>query len=213
MTEIMPVLPLWVDVTAMSTTALYGAATARSRNVPISGTLFAGILCGAAGGMVRDLLLGLEPVAITGPYYLPWILFATVIGAFLFYRFISKKIPYLVLRGIAIGLLIAIGCQKALIHDVPFVSIILCGVLTATVGGMALDALTGHRSAVFSQAHWFATALIIGSLVFYGLTVTTNFYIATLIAVLVTASLYVLSVIRNWPSPKWPNESDDTSSS
>lgn len=212
MTEIMPVLPLWVDVTAMSTTALYGAATARSRNVPISGTLIAGILCGAAGGMVRDLLLGLEPVAITGPYYLPWILFASVIGAFLFYRFISKKIPYLVLRGVAIGLLIAIGCQKALIHDVPFVSIILCGVLTATVGGMALDALTEHRSAVFSQAHWFATALIMGSLVFYGLTVATNFYIATPIAVLVTAALYVLSVIRNWPSPKWPNESDDTSS-
>jgi uncharacterized membrane protein YeiH len=86
-------------------------------------------------------------------------------------------------------------------------------VLTATAGGMALDALTGQRSAVFSQAHWFATALIMGSLVFYVLTVTTNFYIATPIAVLVTAALYVLSVTRNWPSPKWPNESDDTSSS
>jgi uncharacterized membrane protein YeiH len=60
-------LPLWVDVTAMSTTAMYGAATARSRNVPVAGTLFAGILGGAAGGIVRDLLLGLEPIAITGP--------------------------------------------------------------------------------------------------------------------------------------------------
>lgn len=168
-------------------------------------------MAGAAGGMVRDLLLGLEPVAISGPYYLPWILFAAVIGAFLFYGFISQKLPYLILRGIAIGLLISIGCQKALMHDAPFVSIILCGVLTATAGGMALDALTGHRSAVFSQAHWFATSLIIGSLVFYGLTITTNFYIATASAVLVTASLYVLSVIRNWPSPKWPNESDDMS--
>ena len=211
MIEAIPVLPLWVDVTAMSTTAMYGAATARSRNVPIAGTLFAGILAGAAGGMVRDLLLGLEPVAISGPYYLPWILFAAVIGAFLFYGFISQKLPYLILRGIAIGLLISIGCQKALMHDAPFVSIILCGVLTATAGGMALDALTSHRSAVFSQAHWFATSLIIGSLVFYGLTITINFYIATASAVLVTASLYVLSVIRNWPSPKWPNESDDMS--
>jgi hypothetical protein len=47
--------------------------------------------------------------------------------------------------------------------------------------------------------------------VFYGLTITTNFYIATASAVLVTASLYVLSVVRNWSSPKWPNESDDMS--
>ncbi|MFY9138013.1 TRIC cation channel family protein [Zwartia sp.] len=59
MVEILPTLPLWVDVTAISTTAIYGAATARSRNVPVAETLFAGILGGAAGGMARDVLLGL----------------------------------------------------------------------------------------------------------------------------------------------------------
>jgi uncharacterized membrane protein YeiH len=201
MVETLPTLPLWVDVTAMSTTAMYGAATARSRNVPIAGTLFAGILGGTAGGMVRDLLLGLEPVAITGPYYFPWILLATVFGAFFFYKVISQKVPYLVLKGVAIGLLIAIGCQKALMHEVPFVSIILLGVLTATVGGMAIDTLTGHR----------ATALIIGSLVFYGLTIGTNFYIATAGATLTATVLYVTSVLRNWPSPMWPKEDTDMS--
>ncbi len=211
MVETLPTLPLWVDVTAMSTTAMYGAATARSRNVPIAGTLFAGILGGTAGGMVRDLLLGLEPVAITGPYYFPWILLATVFGAFFFYKVISQKVPYLVLKGVAIGLLIAIGCQKALMHEVPFVSIILLGVLTATVGGMAIDTLTGHRAAVFSQAHWFATALIIGSLVFYGLTIGTNFYIATAGATLTATVLYVTCVLRNWPSPMWPKEDTDMS--
>jgi len=211
MVETLPTLPLWVDVTAMATTAIYGAATARSRNVPIAGTLFAGILGGAAGGMARDLLLGLEPIAITGPYYFPWILVATVFGAFFFYNFISQKVPFLVLKGVAIGLLISIGCQKALMHGVPFVSIILCGVLTATVGGMVIDALSLHRAAVFSQAHWFATALIIGSLVFYGLTITTHFYIATAGATLTAAALYVTSALRNWPSPTWPKEDKDMS--
>jgi uncharacterized membrane protein YeiH len=94
---------------------------------------------------------------------------------------------------------------------VPFVSIILCGVLTATVGGMAIDTLTRHRAAVFSQAHWFATALIIGSLVFYGLTISTDFYIATAGATITTAVLYVTSVLRNWPSPTWPKEDTDMS--
>ncbi len=211
MVETMPSLPLWVDVTAMATTAMYGAATARSRNVPIAGTLFAGILGGAAGGIVRDLLLGLQPVAITGPYYFPWILVSAVFGVFFFYKFISAKVPYLVLKGVAIGLLISIGCQKALIHEVPFVSVILCGVLTATVGGMAIDTLTQHRATVFSQAHWFATALIIGSLVFYGLTISVNFYVATAGATITAAVLYVTSVLRNWPSPTWPEEGSDMS--
>lgn len=211
MTEIMLELPLWLDIAAMSTTAVFGAATARSRNVPIAGTLIAGILTGALGGVARDLLLGLQPAAISGPHYLPWIVFAAVLGAVLFYGFISKKLPYLILHGVAIGLLIVIGCQKAIAHQAPFISVILCGVFTATVGGMALDALTQHRATVFSQAHWFASALILGSIFFSILTININFYIAAVFATALVATLYVTSVVRGWSSPKWPNESNDMS--
>lgn len=206
-----PSLPVWLELLAMSFSGLYGAAVARSRNVPVAGTLFAGILTGLGGGIVRDVMLGLEPVAISGAAYLPAVLVASVIGALVFYRAVSAMTPNLLLHGVVFGLLISIGCQKALFHGVPAFSVIVCGVLTASAGGMAVDVLTGHRAAAFSQAHWTLTALLLGSGVYFVATTMVNLYVATVFATLVTAALYVMSVTKNWPSPKWPGEGSDMS--
>lgn len=195
----------------MGMSGLYGAAVARSRNVPVSGTLFAGILTGLGGGMARDLLLGLEPAAITGPVFIPAITVSAVLGALLFYRVITIAVPNLLLHGTVFGLLISIGCQKALVHGVPFSSVVLCGVLTASVGGMAVDALTRHRASAFSQAHWVFTSLLIGCISYYLLAIWLGAYVGTVAAILVTTTLYATSVLRNWPSPKWPGESTDMS--
>ena len=207
--SVQPSLPLWLEIAAMATTGAYGAAVARSRNVPISGTLFAGIMMGLGGGMARDVLLGEQAVAISNIYLLPSILAAALVGALGFYRVVQIALPNLVIHGIAFGLLISIGCQKALSVGTPALSAIFCGVVTASVGGMAIDALTKHRSAAFSQAHWTLTSLIIGSALYWALSIMTNFYLAIAITVLVTTVLFVTSVMRNWPSPKWPGESSD----
>ena len=81
-------LPLWFDLLAMSIAALFGGALARSRNFPIYGTLCAGVVSGLGGGMLRDMLLGKEPVAISNWIFIPTILVATVLGALLFHKLI-----------------------------------------------------------------------------------------------------------------------------
>ncbi len=205
-----PSLPLWLEIAAMATNGLYGAALARSRNVPVSGTFLAGIMVGLGGGMARDVLLGTEAVAISNPYLIPSVLLSSLIGALLFYRVVAIALPNLVLHGIAFGFLISIGCQRALALGAPPLSAIFCAILTASVGGMALDALTKRRAAAFSQAHWVITTLAIGSAFYYVLTTQLNFYIATGATVLLTALLYTLSIARNWPSPRWPGESMTT---
>lgn len=206
-----PSLPLWLEIMAMAASGLYGAALARTRNVPVSGTLFAGILTGLGGGMARDILLGLEPVAITGPLFLPAIVVASIIGALFFYRIVAITVPGLLLHGLVFGLLISIGCQKALVHGVPVLSVILCGVITASIGGMAVDALTRHRASAFSQAHWVLTSLLIGSGAYYVTNLMAGDYAATAVAIVVTTALFTTSVLRNWPSPRWPGESMDMS--
>ena len=202
-----PSLPLWLEIAAMATNGLYGAALARSRTVPIAGTFLAGIMVGLGGGMARDVLLGTEAVAISNPYLIPVVLIASVIGALFFYRIVAMKLPNLIIHGIAFGFLISIGCQRALELGAPPLSAIFCAILTASVGGMAVDALTQKRASAFSQAHWVITTLAIGSTVYYVLSVNLNFYIATGATVVLTMLLYTLSVYRNWPSPRWPGES------
>lgn len=207
-TEI-PALPIWLDVAAMMTVAAYAAAVARSRNAPIYGTLLSGTLVGLGGGMTRDVLLGLEPVAISEWFYIPAILLAALFGALLFYKLVSQQVPNLLISGIAMGLLISIGAQKAMVHGAPFFSIILCGVFTASVGGMMVEVLTKHRATVVSQAHWFGTALTVGALCYWAVSLYINPYLGVATAIIVTALLRVLSVTQNWPSPKWSGEGDD----
>ena len=195
----------------MMTTAAYGAAVGRVRNAPIFGTLFSGLLMGLGGGMVRDMLLGLEPVAIFQWYFIPAILAAALFGAVFFYKLVAQRLPNLTIDGVALGLLISIGAQKAMVHGAPFFSIILCGVLTASVGGMIVDVLTRHRATVVSQAHWFASALTTGTVCYWLVSLYVGPYAGVLASVVVTTLLRVFSVTKNWPSPKWPGESEDMS--
>ena len=73
-------LPAWVDVMAMMVAAFAGAHVARRRRIPLFGVLLAGVVAGLGGGMTRDVLLGLEPAAITTWYYMPAVLAAAIIA-------------------------------------------------------------------------------------------------------------------------------------
>ncbi len=118
-TSVAQTLPLWFDVTVMAVNGLLGAAVARSRNAPIFGTLFAAVLVGLGGGMVRDVLLGLEPVAISNWVYIPAVLVGGVLGALLFGRVLKKQSHFALIQGIVLGFLVTIGAQKALDYDTP----------------------------------------------------------------------------------------------
>jgi uncharacterized membrane protein YeiH len=92
-------LPTWVDVCAMAVGAAFGAATGRNRRLPLLAGLVAGVISGLAGGMIRDVLLGLEAVAIKNWYYIPAVLLAALAGGFLAHLLIQGRIPYLLARG------------------------------------------------------------------------------------------------------------------
>jgi uncharacterized membrane protein YeiH len=199
-------LPDWLELLAMMTTALYGAAVARSRDVPIYGTLLSGIMVGIGGGLCRDIMLNLKPVAIYTWYFLPAMMLSSVVGALFFYKLVKQQVPNLVFHGLAVGLLISIGAQKALVYQAPIVSALLCGVVTASFGGMIADWIAQERTVVGKQAHWFGAALSVGTICYLIGSILINFYVGIAMSVVVTTSLRVLSVTRNWPSPFWPNE-------
>ena len=86
------------------------------------------------------------------------------------------------------------------------VAAILLGVLTTTAGGIIVDGMAATRATVARQAHWTATALVIGSAAFWIATTTLGFWPAVVTAIIVTTLLRVVSVKRDWPSPLWPGQ-------
>jgi uncharacterized membrane protein YeiH len=201
-------LPIWVDVSAAAVAAAFGAATGRNRGLPLLAVLAAGVIAGLVGGMIRDVLLGLEAAAIENWYYIPAVLLAALAGGFLAHRLVQGHISYLLVRGLAVGLLVTIGVQKGIEYQVPADAAVFLGILTGTMGGATADVMAGERAAIFRQAHWGLAAVILSAFIFWLVTTYVAFWVAIAAAVLTMASLDILSVKLGWNSPMFPGDRD-----
>jgi len=199
-------LPAWLDVGAMVVAAAFGAHVARLRRIALFGVLLEGVLVGLGGGMVRDVLLGLEPVAITAWYYIPAVLIAALLGGAVAVseRVTMTQLLFVALQAFAIGLLIGIGVQKAVVYDAPVPGAILLGVITGAFGGAIADVLAGRETTIMRERHWLLSAIVIGSFVFWVFTEYVAFYAAVVITVVIVMVLRVVSVRLDWTDPLFP---------
>jgi uncharacterized membrane protein YeiH len=199
-------LPTSLDLAAMAVAAAFAAHVGRKRQVPLFGVLLAGLVGGLGGGMLRDVLLGLEPVAITTWYYVPVVLAAAIAGGLTARRIHFSHLPFVAAQAVAVGLLIGIGVQKAVEYHTPAPAAILLGVVTGTFGGAVDDVLTGRRAVVMADDHWLLGIVIFGAVVFWGLTIYVAFAAAVVVTVVVVTALRVLSVHFGWTSPAFPGD-------
>lgn len=197
-------LPVWLDVGAMAVAAAFGARVARLHRIALFGVLLAGATAGLGGGMARDVLLGLEPVAITNWYYIPAVLVAALVGGAVARRVPVSRWPFVVAQAFAIGLLIGIGVQKAVAYDTPAPGSILLGVITGTFGGALADVLAGSEPAIMRERHWLLAAIVVGAVVFWLTTEYVAFYAAVVVTVATVVGLRVVSIRLDWTDPSVP---------
>ena len=62
--------PLWLDLAAVTTSALGGSLVAVRAKFDVTGVVALGILTGLGGGLLRDILLNQLPVALKNPWYI-----------------------------------------------------------------------------------------------------------------------------------------------
>lgn len=202
----LPSLPLWLEVLVMSLNCMFGAALARSRSVPIFGTILAGVLVGLGGGIFRDMMLGTEPVAIAEWPILPAGIALAIVGGFAYGLMGKFGTVMLALNGLVLGTLVTIGAQRALSFETPWISAIFLGVITASFGGLLADNMAGQKATIAKQAHWVGSALVVGSVIFVLVSQVVPFALAVVLGVAATASLRFFSQFLDWPSPSWPGE-------
>ena len=197
-------LPTWLDVTAMAIAAWFGANAAHHRGVPLVGVVLAGVVSGLAGGITRDLLLGLEPAAISLWYYVPAVVAAAIVAG-LTARWLSlTPLPFVGVQAFAIALLIVIGVQKAVAYHTPGPSAILIGVVVGVTGGTIDDLLTQRRATIMSEGPWLLLVVVAGAAAFWLFTIYVAFWLAVVITVVLVISLRVGSVHFGWTTPFFP---------
>lgn len=196
-------LPRWIDLAAVFVGSITGAATAVRRGFDIGGVLVLSVVMGFGGGILRDVLLQAgPPAALADSAYLYLALGAAALG-FFFASVVDRLSRFVqVLDALSLGIFAGVGYLKGLDSDLPMVSVILLGSVTAVGGGVIRDVLCGEVPDVFRPGHLNMSAVLVGLLTF---TVLDEVHVARVTAlwlsVLLIFALRLASIRFGWRAP------------
>ena len=210
----MDIFLLIVEYAGIVAFCFSGAMVAIDSEADLFGVVFLALVTTFAGGILRDVLLGLTP-----PKFFTEYLFMVLVGtiaasvAFIFAMIMKKRyikererltavINYFDAAGL--GIYAVGGTQIAIANGntAPFIAISM-GLLTCIFGGLMRDLMFGKIPFVIKK-RIYAVAAIAGSAVYYVLIMHTSVgsLAATLLGAGTTFTLRVLATIFKWNMPK-----------
>ncbi|MFP5352107.1 MAG: trimeric intracellular cation channel family protein [Actinomycetota bacterium] len=181
-----------------------GALLARKANLDLFGAFVLSLAAGTAGGVIRDLLVGLiPPVALTEWRY-PVVAAAATIVVALRGEFLETRLkrPITMLDALGLGLFATTGTWRAIDAALPVVTALFVGVITAVGGGIVRDVLVARVPVVLRREIYALAALAASSLVIVADVTGIERAIAGVCAVGVTAGLRLVAAHKSWNVPK-----------
>jgi uncharacterized membrane protein YeiH len=167
--------------------ALTGALKAVEKDLDFLGVIVFATTVGCGGGMIRDALIGATPAAALTDYI--YLVVCVVVGIIVFFlgSFIQserKIIKYS--DAIGLGVFTALGCAKGALYDCSAVGQVLCGIVTATGGGVIRDVMSKNIPTILTS-DFYATASLLGGLLYLSLEKTqlSKLYLFTICALFV----------------------------
>jgi uncharacterized membrane protein YeiH len=190
--------------------AVTGAFRAVKYELDILGVLVLSVFTGVGGGVLRDLILGVDPPAafINETYLL------VCLGGGLLVFFTAPRIArwwnlVKVFDAVGLGVFAALGALKGFQHGLGPLGVVMMGTMTAVGGGVIRDILVSEIPAVLAT-DFYATAAVLGALVLWGCkALGLGDGISLLIAGFLTIALRLAAMkfsfnlprVRNLPAP------------
>ena len=189
--------------------AASGAMVGLSKKMDIFGIAVLGIVTSVGGGIIRDLVLGNTPPAtFQNPVYALVAIFVSLIilipavRRFLFKKQSIYEKTMRIMDSIGLGIFTAVGIEIACLagHKSGFL-LIFVGMITGIGGGVLRDVLSGNTPYIFVK-HFYATASLIGAVVFIILWNFSGQSAAVFGCAFVVTALRLLAARFRWSLPK-----------
>lgn len=149
--------------------AISGALIAADKNFDVLGFLLIGTVTGVGGGTLRDLLLGITPVFwVHDSAVLISCLVATVATYFAAHKIKQRQRWILWMDAAGLAAFAVMGCQVAMTQDVPLLTVVVMGVMSATFGGVMRDVLCAD-TLMLMRAELYISCALLGALLYVGL--------------------------------------------
>ena len=204
------VIPLWADLTAVALGGVQGALFASGfrgdRRLDLLGVVVIGVLVGMGGGLIRDLLLGVQPATLQSDWYLVTAAVSALAGMLIAPPLQRLSGLIVGLDAVVIGMFGAFGTSKALVLGLPVVPAVFVGVCAAVGGGVLRDVIMGLPVSVMHVGSLYAVAAAGGSavlvvLVRLGVLVP----VAAVVGIAVTCVVRLLAVVFDLSLPEQRN--------
>lgn len=189
--------------------ATSGAITGLSKKMDIFGVVTLGLVTAVGGGVIRDMILGLNPpVTFSNPVYalvaiiVSVIIFIPAVRRFLFKNHLIYDRVMLVMDSLGLGIFTVVGIETALLADKSNAFLLVfVGMVTGIGGGILRDVLAGNTPFIFVK-HFYACASLIGAVLCIALWQFTNPTIAMSAGALIVVVLRLLAARFHWSLPK-----------
>ncbi|BCM89250.1 hypothetical protein IAD21_01095 [Abditibacteriota bacterium] len=156
----------WLDSIGVGVFAVSGVLGAARKRLDLFGALSVAFVCALGGGTLRDLLLGLTPVAWIRDPRPATIAVSSAFVAFFLLRVVSVPVRLLlVLDALGLGLFSVLGAARALDAGASLFVAALMGTLSGSAGGAIRDVLCGDVPLVL-RSEIYATAGLLGAVCF-----------------------------------------------
>jgi uncharacterized membrane protein YeiH len=189
------------DLAGVGVFAASGGALGVAKRLDLFGVVFVGFVSALGGGIIRDLVIGVPPVAFWDWRYGLTAALASLL-VFWWHPWLAKARRFMLLLDAAgLALFTVTGTTKSLEFWVPAVGACLLGMLTGIGGGLARDLLLNEIPVVL-QREIYALASLIGAaavVILYRWHIA-NFVTLTLAGALIFA-IRLVALYRRWSAP------------
>lgn len=190
------------DLTGTFVFALSGATAAVKRKLDAFGVFVLGFVAGNAGGITRDIMIGVvPPAAISEWRYVAVSILAGLI-VFFGYSFINRlSSPVLLFDAAGLGLFCVAGADKALTFHAGPLAAMLLGMVTGIGGGVVRDVLVMEVPTVLRTELYAVAALLGAAFTVGGQKLGMPLHVAAPIGATLCITLRLLALRYGWHLP------------
>lgn len=204
---------IFLEILGTIAFSVSGAIEAMKKEMDMLGVLVLGLVTAVGGGILRDVLMGQFPPAAFQNSRNALIAIGAAFLAFVVGAILSKKnkelhsniwnYALLISDAVGLGAFTVLGIryvQEQLGYDQP-VLLMFVGVVTGVGGGLMRDIFAGNVPYIFRK-HVYATASIVGAVVYLCLEKTGHIEFAGAVSLLLVLVLRLLAAKFKWNLPK-----------
>jgi uncharacterized membrane protein YeiH len=190
-----------LDFVGVAVFAVSGALAAGRKNLDLLGVVVIAAVTAIGGGTVRDVLLDRPVFWILQPVYLYVILGAALSTIVYTSRFSPPDRALAIADALGLALFTISGAQIAEGLEHKGAVVVLMGTLTGVAGGAMRDVLSGEIPLILRKGQIYATAAILGVVVYLLLQGYIERTPAALIGMVCIAGVRLAAIAWNWTLP------------